>query len=338
MLNLPIFPPHMRQAADKQKGHNWFVELLIFVLVFFVTSTAMSFITIAGGVIMVFADNSIMRQIAGGDIFQAQALMDSLMQSDPLMLLMLFSNAVMILLTIYFCITLQKRKIDSIGFIREKAGFHYLTGAGIGFLLFGAVTLINVLTGSMTIDGISNNFSLGFFLLFALGFAIQGMAEEVLCRGYLMVSIGRRYSVTAAVFLSSLAFSLLHIANPGISLTALVNILLFGVVMALYFLRTGNIWGVGAMHSVWNFVQGNVFGMEVSGMNLSCTVFQSSIASDKEFWNGGAFGAEGGFSTTIVLAAAILILLFWKRSKSVTVHENAVSAPDTGNGADTRST
>lgn len=337
MLNLPIFPPHIRQAADQQKGRNWFVELLIFFLVFFISSTAMGFILIVGAVTLILADSSIMHQFTGGDVMQAEALMNSLMESDPLMLLMLFSNAVMILLTIYFCITLQKRNLSSMGFIKEKAGLHYLAGAGIGLLLFTAVTLINVLTGSMAIDGISENFSLVFFLLFAVGFAIQGMAEEVLCRGYFMVSIGRRYSVATAVFLNSLIFSLLHITNPGVSLTAVINILLFGVIMSLYFLRTGNIWGVGAMHSVWNFVQGNVFGMEVSGLNLSCTVFQSSIASHKEFWNGGAFGAEGGFSATIVLAAATLILLFWKQNSSVTVHENAVFAPDTGNGADTRS-
>lgn len=312
MLHLPTFPPHMKQAADRKKGQNWFIELLIFFLVYFVSSIGMSFILVAGSVIVILKDNRIMQQFAAGNTQQAEALMNTLLESDPLMLLTLFSNAAMILLTILFCITIQKRTAASIGFVRRKAGLHYLAGAGAGLLLFGGAVLINVLTGSMTIDGISSGFSPLLFLLFLAGFGIQGMAEEVLCRGYFMVSVGRRYSVAAAVFLNSAVFSLLHIFNPGISPLAVINLLLVGIVFSLYFLRTGNIWGVGALHSVWNFVQGNVFGMEVSGLNLSCSLFESSTDPARSFWNGGAFGPEGGFSVTIVMVIAILLLLFWK--------------------------
>lgn len=316
MLHLPTFPPHMKQAAYRKKGQNWFIELLIFFLVYFVSSMGMSFILVAGSVIVILKDNNVMQQFAAGNIQQAEALMNTMLESDPLMLLTLFSNAAMILLTILFCITIQKRTAASMGFVRRKAGLHYLAGAGAGLLLFGGAVLINVLTDSMTIDGISSGFSPLLFLLFLAGFGIQGMAEEVLCRGYFMVSVGRRYSVAVAVFLNSAVFSLLHIFNPGISPLAIINLLLVGIVFSLYFLRTGNIWGVGALHSVWNFVQGNVFGMEVSGLNLSCSLFESSTDPAHSFWNGGAFGPEGGFSVTIVMVIAILLLLFWKRQEN----------------------
>lgn len=316
MLHLPTFPPHMKQAADRQRGQNWFIELLIFFLVYFVSSIGMSFILIAGSVIVILKDSRIMQQFAAGNTQQAEALMNTLLESDPLMLLTLFSNAAMILLTILFCITIQKRTAASMGFVRRKAGLHYLAGAGAGLLLFGGAVLINVLTGSMTINGISSDFSPLLFLLFLAGFGIQGMAEEVLCRGYFMVSVGRRYSAAVAVFLNSAVFSLLHIFNPGISPLAIINLLLAGIVFSLYFLRTGNIWGVGALHSVWNFVQGNVFGMEVSGLNLSCSLFESSTDPARSFWNGGAFGPEGGFSVTIIMVIAILLLLFWKKPEN----------------------
>ena len=313
MVQLPTFPPHMKQVADRQKGQNWFIELLIFFLVYMVASTAMSFILIVGVVVEILMDHNIMQQFVNGNTQQAEVLVNTVLESDPLMLLMLFSNAAMIFLTILFCVTLQKRTAASMGFVRKKAGLHYLAGAGAGLLLFGGAVLINVLTGSMTVDGISPGFSPLLFLLFLVGFGIQGMAEEVLCRGYFMVSIGRRYPVAAAVFLNSIVFSLLHILNPGVSLLAVINILLVGIVLSLYFLRTGNIWGVGALHSVWNFVQGNVFGMEVSGMDFSCSLFTSSTDPARSFWNGGAFGPEGGFSVTIVMVIAILLLLFFKK-------------------------
>lgn len=303
----------MKQAADRQKGQNWFIELLIFFLVYFVSSMAMSFILIAGSVIVILMDSSIMQQFAAGNMQQAEALMNTLLESDPLMLLTLFSNGAMILLTILFCMFIQKRTAASMGFVRQKAGLHYLAGAGAGLVLFSAAVLINLLTGSMSIDGISAGFSPVLFLLFLAAFGVQGMGEEVLCRGYFMVSVGRRYSAAVAVFLNSLVFSLLHLFNPGISPLAVINLLLVGIVFSLYFLRTGNIWGVGALHSVWNFVQGNVFGTEVSGLNLSCSLLQSSSDPSRSFWNGGTFGPEGGFSVTIVMVIAILLLLFWKR-------------------------
>ena len=220
--------------------------------------------------------------------------MNALLDSDPIMIVTLFANAAMILSTVLFCIFLQKRTAASMGFVRKKAFTQYLAGAGTGLLLFCGAVLINVLTGSMTIDGISSGFSPVLFLLFLLGFGVQGMGEEVLCRGYFMVSLGRRYRAAAAVFLNSAVFSLLHIFNPGISLLAIVNLLLAGVVFSLYFLRTGNIWGAGAMHTVWNFVQGNVFGMEVSGLEISCSLFSSTSDPSRSLWNGGSFGAEGG--------------------------------------------
>lgn len=340
MLRLRDLPPHMRQASDGQKGQNWFIELLIFFLVYLAASTASSFIMIPGIIIGISSDSSIMEMITGNPA--SPLLYDQIMTlietSDSVILSMLFSNAGLILIAVLFCVILQKRKVASMGIVKKKAVIHYLAGLGVGFVQFGAVVLLNILTGSMKLTGISLNFSFVLFLLFALGFVIQGMGEEVLCRGYLLVSVARRYPVSIAIFLNSLVFALLHLANPGVSFLAVINLLLDGVFLSLYFLRTGNIWGVGAIHTMWNFAQGNIFGMEVSGLNLSCTLFESSLTPGRTFWNGGTFGAEGGFSCTIVCVAAILILLLWKKKKDgVTVHENEAIPPHTGNGADMRS-
>lgn len=327
MMRLPEFPHYMKEASKRQKGQNWFIELLIFFLVYFAVSTAMSFVLLAGMIAVFLSDRSLLLTFSeAGSPEQVEAFVNRLMESDPLMLVSFFSDAVMILLVILFCVILQKRTVASMGFVKEKMIRHYLAGAGIGFLLFGAATLLNVLSGSLTIEGMAKTFSPVMFVLFALAFMVQGMAEEVLCRGYFMVSVGRRYSVITAILLNSLVFSLLHLLNPGVSLIAVVNIMLIGIVFSLYFLRTGNIWGVGAMHSVWNFVQGNVFGMEVSGMKLSCTLFTSAADPEKTFWNGGSFGAEGGFSVTVVCLIFILLLLIIPKKKAYSENGNAAEA------------
>lgn len=78
--------------------------------------------------------------------------------------------------------------------------------------------------------------------------------------------------------------------------------------------------------------------MEVSGLDLSCTLFESSVTPGSTFWNGGAFGAEGGFSCTIVCSVAILLLLLRKNKKEdVTVHENEGIPLRTENEGDMRS-
>ena len=121
MIQFPTFPPHIKQAADRQKGQNWFIELLIFFLVYMISSMAASIIVIIGGVAAVLADSTILKQFASGDLRQAEALMDSLLDSDPIMIVTLFANAAMILITVLFCIFLQKRTAASMGFVRKKA-------------------------------------------------------------------------------------------------------------------------------------------------------------------------------------------------------------------------
>jgi len=51
--------------------------------------------------------------------------------------------------------------------------------------------------------------------------------------------------------------------------TALANLALYGLFAALYALREGGIWGISAQHTAWNWAQGNIFGLQVSGIGTS---------------------------------------------------------------------
>jgi len=112
-----------------------------------------------------------------------------------------------------------------------------------------------------------------------------------------------------AVILNALFFAALHLGNSGISALAFVNLTLFGVFASVYFIKRGNIWGIGAIHSIWNFVQGNFYGIKVSGMESSCSVFASAMTEGRDLIHGGAFGLEGGLAVTLVLVAGTLFLL-----------------------------
>lgn len=239
---------------------------------------------------------------------------DSAMDTEKLIIL--FSCALSALVVVLYCRFAEGRSLFSMGFVRKDAWIHYLKGIAVGFVFFSTVYLTLIATGSVTFDGLNSKASLAMLLLFFFGFVIQGAQEEILTRGYFMMSLSTRLPAIAAILISSFTFSVLHLFNSGFGLLAFVNLVLYGVFLAVYMLKTGNIWGVCAIHSVWNFNQGNLYGMPVSGMNiLETSLFSSSLVEGKEWLSGGAFGPEGGVITSAVsILAIVLTLLLGKRS------------------------
>ena len=61
-------------------------------------------------------------------------------------------------------------------------------------------------------------------------------------------------------------------------------------------------------------MQGNFWGVQVSGIDTSTSIFVSSACENKDILNGGAFGLEGSIFVTIVLSVSIIIVLLFKNS------------------------
>lgn len=309
-MNLKLETPEaVMTARTSKKGWNWFVELLVFVLMFFIVTIGEVLVMLPIELVVMFTDKDYMTAIQTGDQALLLEAANRIASSDILVIGMLFANIAMILITMLFCKVIQKRPMRSLGFVKKDIVKEYGLGLLIGFAIFTVAVLIGVITGTLQIEGFSSTFALGTFVLFGLGYMIQGMAEEVLCRSYLMVSIARRYPIWVAVILNALFFAALHLGNSGISPLAFVNLTLFGVFASVYFIKRGSIWGIGAIHSIWNFVQGNFYGIKVSGMETTCSVLESVSVEGGDIINGGAFGLEGGLAVTIVLVAGTLIML-----------------------------
>ena len=284
------------------------MELLVFVVMFFVVTIGEVLVMLPIELAVMFTDQGYLDAVASQDIAKITEAAVRIASSDALTIGMLFANIAMILLTMLFCKVIQKRKMRTLGFVKKDMFKEYGIGLGVGFVIFTIAVLLCVITGSLKL-GASVNFALGTWILFGLGYMIQGMAEEVLCRSYFMVSLARRYPMWVAVILNALFFAALHLGNSGISFLAFVNLTLFGVFASVYFIKRGNIWGIGAIHSIWNFVQGNFYGIKVSGMESSCSVFASAMTEGRDLIHGGAFGLEGGLAVTLVLVAGTLFLL-----------------------------
>jgi len=187
-----------------------------------------------------------------------------------------------------------------------------------GGMLLASVGMV-LACGGMRLEGLlpaGGGAGLAWALATLVFFGVQGPAEEIMARGYLMPVIGARRSVAAGVRVSSAVFAGLHLLNPNVAVLPAVNLLLFGIFAALYALREEGLWGVFGVHTAWNWVQGTLLGLPVSGARMYAPPLVHLEAAEPRIWTGGAFGPEGGLVVTIVVLAGIGILLLCRRRTS----------------------
>ncbi|SDZ93217.1 hypothetical protein SAMN05443667_101339 [Flavobacterium gillisiae] len=216
----------------------------------------------------------------------------------------------------------EKRPFSHLGFQKKKSVSLYFKGFLGGILMFGSVVgimavlhFVNWENGNPLLQGKEMLFPT--FLLL-IGFVIQGATEEILCRGWLMPILSARYNLWVGIFLSSSLFGILHGFNQNVTMLAVFNTVLVGVFFSLFALRQGSLWGACALHSIWNWLQGNFFGFEVSGQEAGPTLFNlKEIGPD--WMTGGIFGPEGGFICTFIISAAIAIILFLNTNDKIKI-------------------
>ena len=244
-------PKLVEQSKKVQKGQHWLVELLVFVTVYIIAAFGEMLILLPGELVLLNTNTAYQDAAASGDMEQLSEVSVQIAGSDAYAVLKLFSGIAMLLVVVLFCRKFQKRSFEMIGFVKEHALREYAIGLGLG-VVFAVVTGgIAVAAGKAKLF---TGTAPGMLVLFLLGYLIQGMAEELLYRSYLMVTIARRYSMTVAVLISAYA------AGAVEAPLAFLNGMLFGIFAALYLIRRGNIWGIGAFHAAWSFVRDIVFG------------------------------------------------------------------------------
>ena len=307
------------EARKAKHKPNIVLQILIFIGVIFASQMAVGIVV---GIPMgVMATKDIMQAMISSDTIVTfdsyLSIVSDYVRNLPqwFTVLSLFATAIITLLAIVYCRGIEGRSTASLGLSKKGMVKNYGFGYLVGAVMITATVGLSVLFGGAKFAGLNQGVSLFYVVLFFLGYLVQGMSEEVCFRGYFMVSCANRVHITIAVFISSLAFSAMHLANPGITLFAVFNLMLFGVFAAVYVLRTDDLWGACAIHSAWNFLQGNIFGISVSGSGVSTSVFGTTFVEGREYLSGGVFGIEGGLCTTIVLVAGIALVLFLPQEK-----------------------
>ena len=293
-------------SSGKETGRNLLCEILTFWSVFAIC-------TLGNLLIMILLSERFLIPLSAYIIDTSSpgdstAIINAVLSLPCFPILILFSTTATIAVVILFCKLIQRRSWNSIGLSRKHAFSHYVRGYFFGGIAISVAVAVCVVTGAGSfVDFDHAPFSI--IALFLIGYLIQGASEELLCRGYFMYSVARRYPMWIAVVSSSVLFALLHMPNNGVSINAFLNLFLFGVFTALLTLRTGSIWYASGFHSAWNFFQGNLYGIKVSGMDMHGSLLSFISNPSKTYLNGGDFGMEGGFLCTALLIVGIFILL-----------------------------
>lgn len=230
------------------------------------------------------------------------------------LLITLFSFAFISLLVFFRVKVIEKRSLSSIGFNKNNWLKKYSLGFLIGLVMMSIIVLILLSFGYITVEknpiqlvGIS---AISSILVILFGWIIQGATEEIVTRGWLLNVLSTKYNIGVGLLISSTLFGLMHLTNPNVNYIAVINIIFVGLFYGLYVIKTNDLWAVCGMHSAWNFAQGNIFGFEVSGLDVSVGSLIDLNLVGNNVITGGAFGPEAGIISTFILLVSIGILLF----------------------------
>jgi uncharacterized protein len=191
-------------------------------------------------------------------------------------------------------------------------------GLGLGIALFTAVMGLLWVVGDYRPTGHGSVSGLAIGALTALMVAI---GEETLVRGFVFRIVEIAGGTWIGVLVSSALFGLAHAFNPGATITSSIAIALeAGVLLAAGYIVTGRLWFPIGLHMGWNFTEGSLFGMSVSGFHTTAGLFAGTLQG-LVILTGGTFGPEASiFAVGACLAVAVLLL--WR---SVQLHR--VKAP-----------
>ena len=228
----------------------------------------------------------------------------------------LVDEAFCLFLSIFLMTKISKLKIEQLGFTKDNIVFSYLKGALFGTLQI--FTVFFIIFGLKAIDVYYvGNISILILIKVFIFFVFQGLFEEILFRGYLMPFFSKVIGIKFTITLLSFLFTCIHLFNPNLDIIGLANVFLAGVTFSLIYYYTGNLWLVGAMHTLWNFILGFIVGSQISGIITYNSVFFSIPVENKDLISGGVFGFEASIVTTIVeLTISLFVIYLIKKEKN----------------------
>ncbi|QOV94890.1 CPBP family intramembrane glutamic endopeptidase [Novosphingobium sp. ES2-1] len=179
-------------------------------------------------------------------------------------------------------------------------------GMLIGGALFALMTGIVALLGGLSVERVNGIGALWAMLAMAV---TSGTIEEILFRGILLRHVEAMLGTWAALFVTSALFGAAHLANDGATIFAAFAIAMeAGILLGAAYLWKRRLWIPIGIHAAWNFTQGWVFSVPVSG-GATPDGLLATTRNGPDWLTGGAFGLEASVIAMLVATGAGLFLL-----------------------------
>ena len=184
----------------------------------------------------------------------------------------------------------------------------WLLGMGLLLAAGGAMALF----GTYSVHGThADAYLLGPFFVLGL---LPGITEEIVSRGVLFRVVEDGLGTWIALAFSAVLFGAGHLGNPNATVWSSIAIAVeAGLLLGMAYAATRSLWFVMALHAAWNFTQGAILGIPVSGIAVH-GLFDSTTQG-APILSGGQFGAEGSILTVIICTS--VAFLFTRRAIAI---------------------
>jgi len=185
-------------------------------------------------------------------------------------------------------------------------------GLLLGFLLMAAAVGAAAVAHVYNLRGEGDDSQLLHALITAA--IMPAFMEELLFRGILFRWIEEFAGSWAALLITSALFGLIHIFNPGATWFSSFAIALeAGLMLGGAYMLTRSLWLPIGIHAAWNFAQGEVFGVPVSGIAVHGLL--KARLSGPPLLSGAGFGLEATIFA-LVLATSAGVAFVWLAVRS----------------------
>ena len=175
---------------------------------------------------------------------------------------------------------------------------HTLLGILVGFIIMVLVvsTIVAIGDATVTWKGFSVEKQFNVFMMF-LAVAV---GEEMIFRGVIFRWIDERWNTCVALLISAILFGWMHISNDNATWWSSLAIAVeAGLLLGAAYKWSGSLWVPIGIHWAWNYTQGNIFGLAVSGSDAGETML-TTIVNGPDIITGGAFGPEASILSVIL--------------------------------------
>lgn len=198
---------------------------------------------------------------------------------------------------------------------RHGLGRELALGIGVGFGAMSLTIAVMALFGGYRIVG----FNAPSVLVAQAAVALfAGVWEELLFRGFLFRLVEQWLGSIIALLVSAAFFGAAHLGNENASpLAAFAIAIEAGILLGAIYMVTRRLWAAIGLHMAWNFTQGGIFGVAVSGFNDPGLIIPR--ITGPELLTGGAFGAEASVPAMAICTGIGLYCLWlaWARGEMV---------------------